>query len=244
MLFLLAAEGGGEVQNPLIPPWQEIVLGLIAFGLLCFVLMRFVFPQMEKTFAARVDAIEGGIRRAEAAQAEANQLLEQYRAQLAEARTALAHLKETRVDAERMARDVELAKAVYLQSSKRLDDARLTIGLNKQQLTNVAVIEPPRASPAGRSLKQAGLVAILGGVVGLGLGVATALALDFCNWSLRTPEDVEFYLGVPALAAIPAVLDASRPLRAIGSSEDRDMDPAVRDEHERDERGRDKRGRG
>jgi F-type H+-transporting ATPase subunit b len=111
MLFLLAAESGGEAPNPLIPPWQEIILGLIAFGLLCFVLMRFVFPQMEKTFAARVDAIEGGIRRAEAAQAEANQLLEQYRAQLAEARTEGARIRdEARADAEGIRQDL-LARA-------------------------------------------------------------------------------------------------------------------------------------
>jgi F-type H+-transporting ATPase subunit b len=111
MLFLLAAEGGEHAPNPLIPPWQEIVLGLVAFGLLCFVLMRFVFPQMEKTFAARVDAIEGGIRRAEAAQAEANQLLEQYRAQLAEARTEAARIRdEARADAEGIRQDL-LAKA-------------------------------------------------------------------------------------------------------------------------------------
>jgi F-type H+-transporting ATPase subunit b len=111
MLFLLAAESGGEAPNPLIPPWQEIILGLIAFGLLCFVLMRFVFPQMEKTFAARVDAIEGGIRRAETAQAEANQLLEQYRAQLAEARTEAARIRdEARADAEDIRQDL-LGKA-------------------------------------------------------------------------------------------------------------------------------------
>jgi F-type H+-transporting ATPase subunit b len=66
---------------------------------------------MEKTFAARVDAIEGGIKRAEAAQAEANQLLEQYRAQLAEARTEAARIRdEARADAEGIRQDV-LAKA-------------------------------------------------------------------------------------------------------------------------------------
>src|SRR4051794_15127055 len=68
MLTYLAVEGAEHDINPLIPVWQEIVLGLVAFGILCFVLMKFVFPQMEKTFAARVDAIEGGIKRAEAAQ--------------------------------------------------------------------------------------------------------------------------------------------------------------------------------
>ncbi len=110
--IILAAEGGEEADiNPLIPVWQEIVLGVIAFGLLCFVLMKFVFPMMEKTFRARVDAIEGGLKRAETAQAEANQLLEQYRAQLAEARTEAARIRdEARADAEGIRQDV-LAKA-------------------------------------------------------------------------------------------------------------------------------------
>jgi F-type H+-transporting ATPase subunit b len=110
MLTFIAAEGGTE-HNPIIPLWQELVLGVIAFAILCFVLMKFVFPRMEQTFRARVDAIEGGLKRAEAAQAEANQLLEQYRAQLAEARTEAARIRdEARADAEEIRSDV-LAKA-------------------------------------------------------------------------------------------------------------------------------------
>jgi F-type H+-transporting ATPase subunit b len=100
----LAAE---TEHNPIIPLWQELVLGTIAFAILCYVLMKFVFPQMEKTFAARVDAIEGGLKRAEAAQAQANELLEQYRAQLAEARTEAARIRdEARADAEGIRQDV------------------------------------------------------------------------------------------------------------------------------------------
>jgi F-type H+-transporting ATPase subunit b len=111
----LAAE---TVHNPIIPIWQELVLGTIAFAILCYVLMKFVFPQMEKTFAARVDAIEGGIKRAEAAQAEANQLLEQYRAQLAEARTEAARIRdEARADAEGVRQDV---LATARQESERI----------------------------------------------------------------------------------------------------------------------------
>ncbi len=111
MLFLLAAEGGESDHNPIIPIWQEIVVGTVAFAVLCFVLMKFVFPRMEQTFQARVDAIEGGIKRAEAAQAEANQLLEQYRAQLAEARTDAAKIRDdARADAEGIRQDI-LVKA-------------------------------------------------------------------------------------------------------------------------------------
>jgi F-type H+-transporting ATPase subunit b len=107
-MLLFAAE---SEHNPIIPIWQEIVVGSVAFALLCFVLMKFVFPQMEKTFQARVEAIEGGIRRAEEKQAEADELLEQYKAQLAEARTEAARIRdEARADAAGIRDDI-LAKA-------------------------------------------------------------------------------------------------------------------------------------
>ena len=83
-----------EAHNPLIPPVGEIIVGLITFGILLFVLVKFVFPQLEKTFVARREAIEGGIERAEAMQAEAKAALEQYRAQLAEARNEAAQIRD------------------------------------------------------------------------------------------------------------------------------------------------------
>ncbi|MGA3565187.1 F0F1 ATP synthase subunit B [Melissospora conviva] len=106
--MFLAAEGG---HNPILPIWQEIVVGSISFALLCFVLLKFVLPRMEEMYQARVEAIEGGLKRAEAAQAEANQVLEQYRAQLAEVRTEAAKIRDdARADAEGIRADV-LAKA-------------------------------------------------------------------------------------------------------------------------------------
>lgn len=106
--MFLAAEGG---HSPILPIWQEIVVGSISFALLCFVLLKFVLPRMEEMYQARVDAIEGGLKRAEAAQAEANQVLEQYRAQLAEVRTEAAKIRDdARADAEGIRADV-LAKA-------------------------------------------------------------------------------------------------------------------------------------
>jgi len=99
MLEFLAAEGGSE-HNPVIPIWQELIIGAIAFAFLCWILMKYVFPRMEETFRARVDAIEGGIKRAEDVQREAKELLEQYKQQLAEARTEAARIRdEARADA-------------------------------------------------------------------------------------------------------------------------------------------------
>jgi F-type H+-transporting ATPase subunit b len=89
-----------EEHNPILPIWQEVVVGAIAFALLCWVLMKYVFPRMEETFQNRVAEIEGGLERAKATQEEANQLLEQYRAQLAQARTEAAKIRDdARADA-------------------------------------------------------------------------------------------------------------------------------------------------
>ena len=118
---------GHETPNPIIPIWEEIVVGSIAFAVLCFVLMKFVFPRMEMMFQARVDAIEGGIKRAEEKQAEANALFEQYKQQLAEARTEAARIRtEAAADAEGIRQDV-LARA--REESERI------IAAGRDQLT-------------------------------------------------------------------------------------------------------------
>src|SRR5689334_8098773 len=83
-----------EAHNPLIPPLGEIIVGLIAFAIVYFVFAKFVAPRFEQVFRARREAIEGGIERAEAMQAEAKAALEQYRTQLAEARTEAAQIRD------------------------------------------------------------------------------------------------------------------------------------------------------
>jgi F-type H+-transporting ATPase subunit b len=101
-LLFLAAEGEEE-HNPLIPAVGEIVVGSIAFVILLFVLMKYAFPAFDRVYNARRDAIEGGIARAEAAQAEAAAALDQYRAQLAEARGEAGTIREdARAEAQRI----------------------------------------------------------------------------------------------------------------------------------------------
>jgi len=100
-----------HTPSPVLPIMEEIIVGSIAFAVLCFVLMKFVFPRMEDMYKARVEAIEGGIKRAEERQAEANVLFEQYKQQLAESRSEAARIRdEARNDAEGIKADV-LAKA-------------------------------------------------------------------------------------------------------------------------------------
>jgi F-type H+-transporting ATPase subunit b len=80
--------------NPLVPSWPELISGLIAFFIVFGVLAKILLPRIQQTLAERTDAIEGGLKRAEEAQTKATQMLEQYRAQLAEARHEAARLRE------------------------------------------------------------------------------------------------------------------------------------------------------
>lgn len=84
----------GENVNPLIPHTAELIVGTIAFSLLFLVLRSKVVPMFEKAFAARTEAIQGGIERAEKAQLEAQRALAQYNEQLSKAREESQSMRE------------------------------------------------------------------------------------------------------------------------------------------------------
>ncbi|WP_405691819.1 F0F1 ATP synthase subunit B [Streptomyces sp. NBC_00057] len=83
-----------ETENPLIPPIPELVIGLIAFLIVFGILAKKLLPNINKVLEERREAIEGGIEKADAAQTEAQSVLEQYKAQLAEARHEAARLRQ------------------------------------------------------------------------------------------------------------------------------------------------------
>ena len=83
-----------STANPLIPHWPELIIGSIAFLIVFALLYRVLMPRISTTLAERTDAIEGGLKRADDAQEEANKVLSQYRAQLADARHEAARLRE------------------------------------------------------------------------------------------------------------------------------------------------------
>lgn len=91
MITFLAEEGS---QNPLVPDTAELIVGLLCFFIVFGILGKKLLPNIQKTLAERHDAIEGGLERAEKAQADANRTLEEYKAQLAEARHEAARITE------------------------------------------------------------------------------------------------------------------------------------------------------
>jgi F-type H+-transporting ATPase subunit b len=95
-------EGIEPVPNVLAVPLDELIVGFIAFAIVFGALAKLALPKIRTTLAERADTIEGGIRRAEAAQEEAQQVLAEYKAQLAQAREEAASIR-TQAQAERNA---------------------------------------------------------------------------------------------------------------------------------------------
>jgi F-type H+-transporting ATPase subunit b len=81
-------------ENPLLPAPIEIILSVVFVLLLTVVIAKFVVPRFEATYAERTAAIQGGIEKAEKAQQAAEAALAEYNAQLAEARTEAARIRE------------------------------------------------------------------------------------------------------------------------------------------------------
>src|SRR6476469_6959437 len=122
-------------ENPLIPPWGEVIIGTIAFVVLLFVMAKFVAPRFEQVFQARREAIEGGIERAEVMQAGAKDALEKYRAQLAEARSEAAQIRD-QARAEGQQSTEELRAQAQEESARIVARGEEQLANARQQIVN------------------------------------------------------------------------------------------------------------
>jgi F-type H+-transporting ATPase subunit b len=116
---------GEADQLPVLPHKGELIFGLIAIAILYLIVKKKVVPNLEKAYADRTAAIEGGMHKAEEAQQQAQAALEQYKAQLAEARA-----EASRIRAE--AQEQGAAIIADLRSHAQTEATRITEAAHKQ----------------------------------------------------------------------------------------------------------------
>jgi F-type H+-transporting ATPase subunit b len=80
--------------TPIWPAGAELILGTVCFVVVFGILGKVLLPRITKLLNEREDAIQGGINRADEAQAEAQAVLQQYRAQLDDARHEASRIRE------------------------------------------------------------------------------------------------------------------------------------------------------
>ena len=82
---VLAQEASSDKEN-LYPHAAELLVGALAFAIVFYFLWKWVIPRVNTLLEERRQQIQGEIERAEATRGEADQLLADYREQLAGAR--------------------------------------------------------------------------------------------------------------------------------------------------------------
>jgi F-type H+-transporting ATPase subunit b len=156
-----------KAPSPILPAMDELVWGVLSFAVLFFVMRQFAYPAIKQGMQARSDRIKADLDAAESAKTEAVDVLDKYRADLADAKSeagriieaarqaadALKRDQESRLQSElaelrtKAAADIESAK-VQAIADLRGEVAQLAIGAaevvvskNLDQATQVQLIE-------------------------------------------------------------------------------------------------------
>lgn len=123
---------GNATKAPILPHYGELIFGLVVFAILYVIVAKKVVPRLEKVYAERTAAIEGGIAKAEQAQAEAAAALAEYRAQLADARGEGQKIRED-ARAEGAAILAEMRERAQVEANRITAAAQQQIQAERQQ---------------------------------------------------------------------------------------------------------------
>ncbi len=102
----------------------------------------------------------------------------------------------------RLTREVQLLEQSYKLYSKNLEDARISEAMDSARISNIAVTEPPTASPVP-TYPPTTLWLAAGVVLGAAMPVAIGFAGDALRPVIRTREGLQSIFDVPALAMMP-----------------------------------------
>jgi succinoglycan biosynthesis transport protein ExoP len=108
-------------------------------------------------------------------------------------------LNEKEIQYLALQRENETNQQLYDSIAKRLKETSVTGGL---ETNNVRVVEAATATSAPVRPRKAWNLG-LAVVVGLGLGIALAVVIEYFDTTVKTPDDVERYLGLPVIGIVP-----------------------------------------
>jgi capsular polysaccharide biosynthesis protein len=119
---------------------------------------------------------------------------------------------------DKIERDYMLANNIRNNTQAELKAAQ--IDEERDRITSsqsVDLIVKPDATAVDSKSKKV-LLYLLGPIIGLLVGFCFSLALEAMDHSLRTPLEVESYLGKPVLAVIPKIQESKESIKRIGGA--------------------------
>jgi len=130
--------------------------------------------------------------------------VEVQKRQLADVQAELKTLNDAEVRITRLMREASIQEVSYRKYSENLEQARIDHAMESERISNISVVQtatlPIKAVRPRKSLNLA---------LGLFLGIFGAIGLaffsEYLDHSIKTPEEAEERLQLPALASIPRV---------------------------------------
>jgi uncharacterized protein involved in exopolysaccharide biosynthesis len=122
--------------------------------------------------------------------------------QTANYRSDLEALDRFEKELNELQRQVRINEANYQLYLTKFEEAKISDNMDKQKIANVRVIQP--AVPMMKAVKpRIRLNMIIGAFLGLFAGIGLAFLSEFIHPVFRTREDIEQFLGLRVLAALP-----------------------------------------
>jgi F-type H+-transporting ATPase subunit b len=142
----LVAAATEKTKNPVLPSANELIYGVISFVIFFAFLAKVGLPKLNESLAARRALIEDKIDAAEADRASAQRLLDDYKAQLADARGESARIIEEAnrtaaaiVSEQTEAARVQADRIITAANDKAEADRASTVGELRRELGGLAV---------------------------------------------------------------------------------------------------------
>ena len=161
--------------------------------------------EMRKAEAARAEAIVGGLQ-AEYAQLQKRE--NELRAAIDGQKSLAASQSRKASELDALKKEAESSKSLYEVLLQKLNESDIAASIRSNNVSVVEQASAPRVTGAARKKRK---MAILGLLLGLALGVGLVLARDYLDNTLRDPEEVERYLHLDLLAAVPQLRGGQRP---------------------------------
>jgi succinoglycan biosynthesis transport protein ExoP len=137
--------------------------------------------------------------------------------QLDQAKKEAFRVSDSSADYEILKREAESTADLYDALQMKLKEASVTAGLNSNNVNIVDVASVPARPVSPIKRKNYGY----GALIGLFLGLLTAIGLESMDDTIQTSEDAEAIAGLPALAVVPRFSSAGKAEKGKESIGDR-----------------------
>jgi succinoglycan biosynthesis transport protein ExoP len=122
---------------------------------------------------------------------------------------------QKQLEQQSLLRDLKTAEQSYLLYLNKREEARISDAFDRMRIVNVSIAEAATAPMFPNN--PASLTLVLAAILGCLLSAGLVFVQEQIDGSLRSPEQVEAYLGVPVLAAMPHETSGSLRLpRSLG----------------------------